>query len=78
MKCGGGHGWWAAFRTSCWLLADLSALTLVFATLEEDQLKWRGLRMDDELRTDIEEAGVQAKEKDVFVIEAVDSWLEAT
>jgi len=56
---------------------ELSALTLVFATLEEDRLKWRGLRMDDELRTDIEKAGVQARKKDVFVIEVVDSYLEA-
>ena len=49
----------------------------MFATPEEDRLKWRGLRMDDDLWADIEEAGVQAKKKDVFVIEVVDSWLEA-
>ena len=29
--------------------SKLSALTLVFVPLEEDGLKWRGLRMDDEL-----------------------------
>ena len=56
---------------------ELSALTLVFATLEEDRLNWRGLRMDDEMRAEIEEAGVQAKKNDLFVIEAVDIYLHA-
>lgn len=42
---------------------ELSALTLVFATLEEDRLKWRGLRMDNELRADIEEAQEDVKQK---------------
>jgi len=77
VKCGGGHGWWAASRTNCWLLADLSALTLVFATLEEDQLKWRGLRMDDELRGEIDEAKKTAAEKKLLTIEVVDTYLEA-
>jgi transposase-like protein len=56
---------------------ELSALTLVFVTLEEDRLKWRGLRMDDELLAEIEEAGVQVKKKEVFMIKAVDTYLEA-
>lgn len=56
---------------------ELSALTLVFATLEQDRLKWRGVRIDDELRAEIKEAILQAKKIDVFVIEAVDSYLEA-
>ena len=56
---------------------ELSALTLIFATLEQDRLKWRGLRMDDELRKEIEEAGETAKKKEFFTIEAVDDYLEA-
>jgi len=56
---------------------ELAALTLVFATLEQDRLKWRGVRMDDELRAEIEDAGVKARKKHMFVIEAVDSYLEA-
>jgi transposase-like protein len=56
---------------------ELSALTLVFATLEEDRLKWRGLRMDGELRADIKEAQEHVKQKDTFRIEAVDSCLQA-
>ena len=35
---------------------ELAALTLVFATLEQDRLKWRGVRMDDELRAEIDSA----------------------
>ena len=56
---------------------ELSALMLVFATLEENRLKWRGLRMDNELRADIEEAQEHVKQKDTFRIEAVDTCLQA-
>lgn len=56
---------------------ELAALTLVFATLEQDRLKWRGVRMDDELRAEIDSARQTAMEKSVFTIGAVDSYLEA-
>ena len=56
---------------------ELSALTLVFATLEQDRLKWRGVRMDDELQAEIDSARRTAKEKNVFTIDTVDRYLEA-
>ncbi|MBZ0264121.1 hypothetical protein K8I28_05590 [bacterium] len=45
--------------------------------MEEDRLKWRGLRMDNELQAEIKEAGIQAKKKDKFLIKVVDNYLKA-
>jgi transposase-like protein len=55
---------------------ELSALTLVFATLEQDRMKWRGLRMDDDLRVEIETAKQTAAERSLFNIKAVEMYLK--
>jgi transposase-like protein len=57
---------------------EMSALVLIWATLEEDRLKWRGVRMDGELRLRViaasRKASVEAKMIDVS---ALDRYLEA-
>ena len=55
---------------------EMSALTLIWATLEQDRLKWRGVRMDDDIRVMIDEAGkgVNAQALD---LSALDVYLEA-
>jgi transposase-like protein len=54
---------------------EMAALVLIWATLEEDRLAWRGVRMDDRLRLRIAEASKVAGERiDVSVL---DRYLEA-
>ena len=55
---------------------EMAALTLIWATLEQDRLKWRGVRMDDDIRVMIDEAGkgVNAQALD---LSALDVYLEA-
>jgi transposase-like protein len=54
---------------------EMAALVLIWATLEEDRLVWRGVQMDDGLRLRIVEASRTAAERiDVSVL---DRYLEA-
>jgi len=55
----------------------MAALVLIWATLEEDRLVWRGIRMDSGLRQRIAEAARTAPSasSDVSVL---DRYLEAT
>jgi hypothetical protein len=45
----------------------MSALALVFGVLEEDRLKWRGVKMDDEVQQAIVIAFRQLKEEPIRV-----------
>lgn len=56
---------------------EQSALVLVFAVLEEDRLKWRGIRMDDELRAAAISASETLKKQADFRIREVDKYLKA-
>jgi putative transposase len=47
---------------------EMSALALVFGVLEEDRLKWRGLKIDDELRQAIVIAFKQAQEEPIRIV----------
>ena len=55
---------------------EMAALTLIWATLEQDRMKWRGVQMDDELRGRIVQA---AKEviSEKFDLSVLDRYLEA-
>ena len=55
---------------------EMAALTLIWATLEQDRMKWRGVEMDEEMRSRIVQAAKEAiSEKcDVSVL---DKYLEA-
>lgn len=46
---------------------EMSALALVFGVLEEDRLKWRGVKMDDEVQQAIVIAFKQLKEEPIRV-----------
>jgi hypothetical protein len=46
---------------------EMSALALVFGVLEEDRLKWRGVKMDDELRQAIVIAFKRVQEEPIRV-----------
>ncbi|HXF39463.1 MAG TPA: hypothetical protein VN687_07105 [Blastocatellia bacterium] len=46
---------------------EVSALALVFGVLEEDRLKWRGEKMDDEVQQAIVVAFKQMKEEPIRV-----------
>ena len=52
-----------------------AALTLIWATLEQDRLKWRGVRMDE----DILQAVAKAREEVKFQVDlsVLDMYLEA-
>ena len=39
---------------------EMAALTLIWATLEQDRMKWRGVEMDEELRGCIVQAAREA------------------
>jgi putative transposase len=47
---------------------EMSALALVFGVLEEDRLKWRGLKIDDELQQAIVIAFKQAQEEPIRIV----------
>jgi transposase-like protein len=55
---------------------EMAALTLIWATLEQDRMKWRGVEMDEELRGRIVQA---AKEviSEKFDLSVLDRYLEA-
>ena len=55
---------------------EMAALTLIWATLEQDRMKWRGVQMDDELRSRIVQAAkeVVSEKLDLSVL---DRYLEA-
>ena len=53
----------------------MAALVLIWATLEEDGLVWRGVQMDDGLRLRIVEASRKAAES--IDVSALDRYLEA-
>ena len=46
---------------------EMSALALVFGVLEEDRLKWRGMKMDDETRQAIMLAFKRVQEEPIRV-----------
>ena len=55
---------------------EMAALTLIWATLEQDRMKWRGVQMDEELRGRIVQAAKEAiSEK--FDLSVLDRYLEA-
>jgi hypothetical protein len=54
---------------------EMAALVLIWATLEEDRLVWRGVRMDGDLRLRIVEASRTAAES--IDVSALDRYLEA-
>jgi hypothetical protein len=50
--------------------------TLIWATLEQDRMKWRGVQMDEDLRSRIVQAAKEAiSEK--FDLSVLDRYLEA-
>jgi len=55
---------------------EMAALTLIWATLEQDRMKWRGVEMDEELRSRIVQATkeVISEKLDLSVL---DKYLEA-
>ena len=55
---------------------EMAALTLIWATLAQDRMKWRGVQMDEELRSRIVQA---AKEviSEKFDLSVLDKYLEA-
>ncbi len=55
---------------------ETAALTLIWATLEGDRLKWRGVRMDAELENQIAQAAKEVKLKKLDLT-ALDIYLEA-
>ena len=55
---------------------EMAALTLIWATLAQDRMKWRGVQMDEELRGRIVQAAKEAiSEK--FDLSVLDKYLEA-
>jgi transposase-like protein len=55
---------------------EMSALALVWATIEQDRLVWRGVQMDDELRAKV----VQGRDEAMcvkFDLKVLDVYLEA-
>jgi transposase-like protein len=55
---------------------EMAALTLIWATLEQDRMKWRGVEMDDELRGCIIHAAREAVIRKID-ISVLDKYLEA-
>jgi len=55
---------------------EMAALVLIWVTLEEDRLAWRGVRMDGRLRLRIIEASRQAAAEAIDV-SVLDRYLEA-
>jgi hypothetical protein len=54
----------------------MAVLTLIWATLEQDRMKWRGVQMDEELRGRIIQADKEMiSEK--FALSVLDTYLEA-
>lgn len=55
---------------------EMAALTLIWATLEQDRMKWRGVQMDEDLRGRIVQAAREViSEK--FDLSVLDRYLEA-
>jgi hypothetical protein len=49
----------------------MAALALIWATLEQDRLKWRGVRMDDDLLKAVADLGKEVfEELDLSVLDA--------
>lgn len=55
---------------------EMAALVLIWATLEQDRLVWRGVQMDTDLRLRIVEAAQAASSVSIDV-SALDRYLEA-
>ena len=55
---------------------DISRLVLIWATLEEDRLVWRGVQMDGDLRLRIVEAS-RTVSADSIDVSAIDRYLDA-
>lgn len=55
---------------------EMAALSLIWAALERDRMKWRGARMDDELRGRIIHAAREAATREID-ISVLDKYLEA-
>ncbi len=55
---------------------EMAALTLIWATLEQDRMKWRGVLMDEDLRSRIVQAAKEATFEKIDV-SVLDKYLEA-
>jgi len=55
---------------------EMAALVLIWATLEEDRLVWRGVRMDGDLRDRLLRAAQMASDESIEV-SALDRYKEA-
>jgi transposase-like protein len=55
---------------------EMPALTLIWATLEQDRMKWRGVFMDEDLRGRIAQAAQEASTQKIDV-SVLDRYLEA-
>ena len=55
---------------------EMAALVLIWTTLEEDRLVWRGVQMDDGLRLRIVEAS-RTVSADSIDVSAIDRYLDA-
>ena len=55
---------------------EMAALTLIWATLEQDRMKWRGVQMDEELRGRIVQAAKEVMSEKVD-LSVLDRYLEA-
>lgn len=55
---------------------EMAALTLIWATLEQDRMKWRGVQMDKDLRSRIVQAAKEATSEKLDV-SVLDMYLEA-
>jgi putative transposase len=55
---------------------EMAALTLIWATLEQDRMKWRGVLMDKDLRSRIVQAAKEATFEKIDV-SVLDTYLEA-
>ena len=55
---------------------EMAALTLIWATLEQDRMKWRGVQMDEELKARIVQAAKEVMSEKVD-LSLLDRYLEA-
>jgi len=55
---------------------EMAALTLIWATLAQDRMKWRGVQMDEELRSRIVQAAKEVISEE-FDVSVLDKYLEA-
>ena len=55
---------------------EMAALTLIWATLAQDRMKWRGVQMDEELRSRIVQAAKEVM-SDKVDLSVLDRYLEA-